>query len=113
MKVRTRPCVECPWRRDVPPGQFPASRYAELACTTGQPGAEAPLEAPMFACHMTAEGREKPCAGWLAVAGRQHLGVRLAVAVGAIPGRLLDPGDDWPALFGSYEEMATRQGTPQ
>lgn len=82
---RLFPCRECPWRRDTEPGQFSACRYEQLENTSGVPGAEAALDAPMFACHKTPEGKEQACAGWLAVAGRDHLGVRLAVAHGGLP----------------------------
>lgn len=107
---RKRPCEECPFRRDTDPGQFPACRYEALAETAGAPGAEAPLGAPMFACHLSAEGRDIACAGWLAVAGYEHIGVRLAVALGELPAEALEPGDGWPELFGSYDEMAAVQG---
>lgn len=106
---RTHPCRECPWRRDTPPGQFPACRYEQLENTSGTPGAEAGLTAPLFACHMTAEGHEQACAGWLAVAGRDHLGVRLAVAHRRLPVEALYPGEGWPDLFDSYIEMAAVQ----
>jgi Family of unknown function (DUF6283) len=107
---RRFPCAECPFRRDTKPGQFPACRYEALTETTGRPGAEAPLGAPMFACHKSPEGREEACAGWLAVAGYEHIGVRLSVALGHLPAEALEPGDDWPDLFASYEEMAEAQG---
>jgi hypothetical protein len=107
-----RPCGECPWRRDTPAGKFETCRYDALRATTGGPGAEVGLNAPMFACHMSPDGREYACAGWLAVAGRDHLGVRLAVALGRLDRAVLDPGDGWPELFGSYEEMAVAQGRP-
>jgi uncharacterized protein DUF6283 len=80
---RRRPCVECPWRHDSPPGQFDADRYAALADTTGTPGAEAHLFAPMF--------------------------VRLAIATGRLDPRVLQPAPDWPPLFHTYQEMATTQ----
>lgn len=110
---RAFPCRECPWRRDTPGGQFPACRYEQLANTSGIPGAEARLDAPLFACHKTVEGREQACAGWLAVAGREHLGVRLAVAMGRLPAATLDPAEDWPNLFDSYTEMAATQAAPE
>lgn len=107
---RRRPCAECPWRRDTPPGQFPADRYAALASTSGAPGAEALLDAPMFACHKTAEGQEQACAGWLAVVGAYHLGVRLAVATGRLAPETLRPTPGWPPLFESFQQMAATQG---
>jgi hypothetical protein len=36
--------------------------------------------------------------------------VRIAVAFGELPADALEPGDDWPELFGSYDEMAAAQG---
>lgn len=107
---RTYPCNECPWRRDTPPGMFPPERYEALQQTAGTPGHEAPLGAPMFACHKTAEGQEQACAGWLATVGIEHIGVRYAIATGRIPGTALQPGDNWPELFNSYDEMAATQG---
>lgn len=109
---RTFPCNECPWRRDTVPGQFPAERYEALRETAGQPGAEAPLTAPMFACHKGEPGTDEDvaCAGWLAVAGREHIGVRVALSRRRLPVEALEPGPDWPALFDSYAEMARTQG---
>jgi hypothetical protein len=108
--ARSRPCDECPWRRDVKPGQFPATRYDALENTHGADGQEAPYGAPFFGCHKSPEGREFACAGWLAVEGYNHIGVRVAVAYGHFPGSALAPGEDWPELFGSYAEMAAAQG---
>lgn len=105
-----RPCANCPWRRDSPAGEFPADRYGALRATAGRPGYEAGLGAPIFACHKTEPGSDRACAGWLAVAGIDHLGIRLAVALGRLPAGALKLGDDWPALFGSYAEKAERNG---
>lgn len=110
LPYRRYPCRECPFRRDVEPGQFTAERFTALADTVGRPGAEAHLGAPMFACHKTPEGKEQACAGWLAVCGSEHIGVRVAVAWGELPAESLAPGDGWPELFTTYDEMAERQG---
>lgn len=107
---RRFPCAECPFRRDTRPGQFPACRYEALRETVGEPGAEAPLAAPMFACHKSPEGREEACAGWLAVCGTEHLGVRMAVLTGRLEPGDLRAAEDWPPLFASYGEMAAVQG---
>lgn len=106
---RRHPCRECPFRRDTEPGMFPACRYEALAETAGERGAEAPLGAPFFACHKSPEGREEVCAGWLAVCGAEHLGVRVAVLAGRLEPEGLQPGEGWPGLFGSYREMAATQ----
>lgn len=108
---RRYPCTECPWRRDTEPGSFPAERYEALKETTGAPGAEAGLNAPLFACHKSVPGRDEACAGWLAAAGVEHLGVRLAVTTGRLPAACLTPGVGWPDLFDTYAEMAETQAT--
>jgi hypothetical protein len=64
----------------------------------------------MFACHSTREGADRVCAGWLAVAGWGHLGVRVAVLRGALPQCALKPGPDWAPLYESYEELAAVNG---
>jgi hypothetical protein len=115
----SRPCggpQPCPWRRDAPPGQFPPERWQALRATSRRPdghgSADAPLGFPMFACHATHEGADRVCAGWLAVEGWGHLGIRLAVLTGALPESALAPGVDWPPLHGSYEELAAVNGAP-
>lgn len=110
MPHRRHPCVECPFRRDAEPGQFEACRYDALRDTVGDRGREQPLDAPIFACHKTAEGRDQACAGWLAVCGYDHLGVRFAVVSGRLPASALLPKEDWPELFATYDEMAAAQG---
>lgn len=106
-----RPCAECPFRRDVEPGQFPAERYEALreSCRHEQ-NVQAPLGAPMFACHKSPEGGEFACAGWLAVEGHNHIGVRVAVATGHLPVDALAPKPDWPELYATYEEVEERMG---
>lgn len=107
-----RPCDECPWRVSAQPGRFPACRYRALQETSGSPGQEAELGAPMFACHKSPEGQERACAGWLATVGMDHIGVRFAVITGQLDPVALRPGEDWPELFGSYEEMVNSQEVP-
>lgn len=114
MSVR-RPCAECPWRLDVAPGQFPPERYEALLETRGRredefTGYDAPIDAPWFACHKAREGEEFHCAGWLAVEGSSHIGVRLAVVSGRLAPEALAPGADWPELFASYDELLERHG---
>jgi len=110
-----RPCPECPWRCDVERGQFPPERYAALETTRGRRddphgGTDAPLGSPWFACHKSRGGEEFHCAGWLAVEGRSHVGVRLAVAVGELDPEALSPGEDWPELHADYDALLERHG---
>lgn len=116
MEYRSYPCHECPWRRDVEPGQFPASRYEQLRNTCEQQGEQAGFHNPMFGCHKGTPGDQESdlaCAGWLAVEGAGHLGVRLAIVRHELPAEALSPGPGWPELFGSYKEMARIQGYVQ
>lgn len=100
-----RPCDECPWRADARPGRFERARWDALrASAHDERAGSAPLGAPLFACHKTAEGGERACAGWLAVEGSGHVTVRLAVVTGALPADALAPGPDWPPLFDTLEQ---------
>jgi hypothetical protein len=107
---RDAPCAQCPWRKDTPPGKFAAERFEALAHTSGTAGHEAPLGSPLFACHMSATGAQKACAGWLAAVGIESLPVRLAIVQGALPADALTAKEGWPELFESYDEMAQAQG---
>lgn len=115
LRQMPKPCDEttdsgrCPFRVDAVPGEFPAERYERLADTAGLPGAEAPVGAPMFACHHTRDGAPVACAGWLRVCGAQHLGVRMAVAERRLPAEALSGRPDDPELFESYDVMAREQ----
>lgn len=109
MPYRKTPCEECPWRTDTPPGQFSAARYRALRATTGCPGREAWVTAPLFACHMTPVGRDMPCAGWLASVGYYSLHVRVLLSQGLLPRSVMTPGADWPELFTSYVAMEAQQ----
>lgn len=106
------PCAECPWRRDQPAGRFSAERYELLrsSCQDQETGETAPMDAPMFACHKSLEGREIACAGWLAVEGSGHVRVRLAVVRAEISIRALEPGEGWPELYPSFAELARVNG---
>lgn len=106
-----RPCVNCPFRRDVEPGEFPTGRYEALRETCrNEDTVQAPFDAPMFACHKSPHGSEFACAGWLAVEGLNHLRVRLALATGELPPESVQPAADWPDLYRDYDEMAAAMG---
>lgn len=67
----------------------------------------------MFACHMTQEGRESPCAGYLAVAGATSITVRLAVHVGSVDLAAIEAAveaGEFPPMFTSFAEMAVANG---
>lgn len=93
-----KPCGECPWRKDVKPGQFPPERFIALAGTAYD------MSVRVFVCHKSVDGREFACAGY--VARFEHsLALRLA---------RIDPATvscDVP-LHETYREMAIANGVP-
>lgn len=96
-------CDECPWRRDVPPGRFPASRFRDLRGTVQQGFM------PMFACHKTSDGQTSACVGYLMVEGLQNFTVRLAVLNGRFnPDALRSAGP----LYRSYAAMERANRSP-
>jgi hypothetical protein len=98
-----RPCDECPWRTDAEQGRFTPERWAALAASSADERGMGPeFGAPLFACHKTAEGGERACAGWLAMEGANHPSARLAVAMGSLPECSLTPGEDWPTLHQDF-----------
>lgn len=106
----TAPCRECPWRRDQPRAGSPTT--ASTRCATPCPARTGDRRggAPLFACHASPEGRDRACAGWLAVAGSDHV-VRIAVLAGRVNPDALRPDPAWPALYDDFEEMAAANGT--
>lgn len=95
-----KPCPTCPWRVDKDASDIPnfSLDLAErLERTTHQD-----FGAPQFACHQSHEGGEVVCAGWLAVYGHRSIAIRMKVLAGMIP---MDPGDDWPMLEESFEDV--------
>ncbi|MGI5201684.1 DUF6283 family protein [Spirillospora sp. CA-108201] len=102
-----RPCPTCPWRVDTA-HRIAYPNVAEYAADTiGEPGREAPIGAPMFACHAIDLVPGWLCSGWLAIVGQHHLTVRYAVAIGALPAAALAPRRGWPELFPTYQAMET------
>lgn len=103
MKRVKRPCNECPYRVDAEPGRFEEERWEALRSSSADERGMGPeYDGVLFACHKTAEGAERACAGWLAVEGANHPQVRLDVLRGTIPMEALSPGKDWPALHPDF-----------
>lgn len=93
------PCGECPWRTDVPLGKFPPERFEALASTAYD------LAGTIFACHMSKEGGEFACAGFLLQSSAHNLLCRLA--------RMrFEVRSPYP-LFGTYREMAVANGVDE
>jgi len=100
------PCKECPWRKKSPIGQFSPQRYAALAETANRSGS---FPQPIFACHMSKEGGEKACAGFLLVVGYDNIAVRLAAMQRRFVMGDIKADDE---LYASYAEMAKANGWP-
>lgn len=105
------PCPTCPWRRDQDaraiPG-FSLEKAEGLAETCPDERNMGPnFGAPQFACHQSRDGAEVVCAGWLAVVGHRHPGVRLNVALGHTSPEALERPEGVD-LHDSYSEVIVK-----
>ncbi|WP_369696685.1 DUF6283 family protein [Streptomyces sp. XD-27] len=107
-EFREFPCARCPWRTDADLTAFFEEDIAMLRRADGRPGAEAPLDAPVVACHLDQPDTAHAfrwCGGWLAVVGAHHLAVRLAIVFDSLPGQALAPRPGWPRLYASLDAL--------
>lgn len=93
-----QPCAECPWRQDVRPGKFPAQRFIDLAGTAYD------LAPTVFACHMSSEGKDAVCAGFILSQGLHNMALRMA-------GHRFEVRSSVP-LYATYRRMAIANGVP-
>lgn len=78
LKVRSRPCPSCPYRRDVPSGIWAADEYVKLPGYDGDVPEQAAAGAfALFHCHTAPD---RLCAGW---AGCHDMENNLAVRMNA------------------------------
>lgn len=99
---RTTPCDQCPWRADLPVGEFPVAAYRHSATTAYD------MAQNIFGCHM--QGMDKPatCAGFLMRGADHNLMVRMAIAENRYhPKNVSDGG--YP-LYEDYRAMAEANG---
>lgn len=113
---REFPCDQCPIRadnRDNPDAKFSTDRWNAMSSTVRDPNTgRQPMPGDiLFACHKGAPGTnaDLACAGWLARFGADHVGIRLAVALGNLPRTALSPGDNWPPLHETWEDVVRAQ----
>ena len=99
-----QPCVECPWRVDVPVGHFPPKRYVALANTAYN------LSAHIFACHKTSDEKVMACAGFLCHGADHNMSVRMAYIQGRLTRDFTNGGYE---LFEDYREMAIANGVDE
>lgn len=100
MKHAKIPCAECPWRTDVPVGKFPPERYVALAPTAYDMGGT------VFACHMSKEGGEFACAGFILQSSAHNFRCRMAHM------SFDDVRSPYP-LFETYRELAIANGVDE
>lgn len=105
-------CPSCPWRkdcgaRDIP--NFSMELAEQLAGTCPDEHGMGPdYGASWFACHLSREGEEIPCAGWLTTCGRAHPGVRLALRSGRLNLDALERPAGGPDLHETYSEVLVK-----
>lgn len=100
---RREVCAECPWRRDSPPGAFPAEAYRHSAKTCVD------MATSTFSCHMSGAKTPATCAGFLLSKDADHnMQVRLSSAREGIwmPGAVKRTAP----TYDSYYEMAVANG---
>ncbi|WIV52860.1 DUF6283 family protein [Amycolatopsis nalaikhensis] len=113
---RTHPCRQCPRRRDADLTAFSDADMAKLTNANGTTGSEADTGAPAMSCHIDQPDTAHPmrlCAGWLAVVGRNHLAIRIAMLAGTLPPDAVTAAPDWPALHPSLEALLTERARQQ
>lgn len=95
------PCAQCPWRADLPTGEFPPDAFRMSANTSYDQSTH------LFGCHMSGTAAVT-CAGFLLRGSDNNIGVRLLASQGMIePGSVTDGG--FP-LYDSYRAMAEANG---
>jgi hypothetical protein len=100
---QVKPCSDCPWRKDVPAGNFPPERFVALAHTAYD------MSMAQFACHKSREGREFACAGFLLAGAAHNLGVRLGLRAGMVD---LAAVSSEVELYPNFRAMAIANGVP-
>ncbi|MDR5804917.1 DUF6283 family protein [Caballeronia sp. LZ001] len=115
IKALASPCPSCPWRLDQDAHDIPGfslEKAENLAATCPDENNVGPsYGAPWFACHQSVEGREIPCAGWLASVGHAHPNVRLAIMEGRLDAQSLDAHRNGPELHQTYSEVLAKLRT--
>lgn len=99
IEAMSSPCAECPWRRDVPAGRFPADRFRDLASTAEDASFR------VFQCHKSTDDRPIACSGAILQNSAHNLTIRMARSAGLKVDR-----PEGVALFSCYRDMAVANG---
>lgn len=103
-----RPCADCPWRKDAPPGHWRPDHFADIYRHCQDDGTH------LMLCHHAVKLPESergslPCQGWVRAIGFDAIGVRLAVMTGKVSlAEVRDTGG--PELYASFDEMMSADG---
>ena len=106
-----RPCGGCPWRVDSKGGEaisnFSIEKARGLANTVGPDDGFRTI----MACHLSDEGADSPCIGYLVQVGWTNLSVRMMAISGRLPlNEIMDATEgielhpDFDAMLGALEE---------
>lgn len=112
MSACSTPCASCPWRKsstvggfDIP--GFDIEKMRGLHDTVGEGDAFRTI----MACHLSPEGEERACIGYVHQEGWSNLAVRMAFITGRLdPNAIAESCADiemWPdfeTMFDAYEE---------
>lgn len=92
----TKPCANCPWRRDAPVGHWDAQHFKDISVNCRDDGMA------LMLCHKSNKVEGSPCVGAILAVGLESIGLRIAVLQGKID--LKNFSTDTP-LYRSFEEM--------
>ena len=102
-----KPCNDCPWRKDAPPGHWHPDHFHSIWRTCQDDGTH------IMQCHKSKPESEQilPCQGWVRVVGDEAIGVRIGLFKGTITREeLADRAGVGVTLYASFEEMVRAQG---
>lgn len=103
-----KPCNDCPWRRDAPPGYWHPDHFASISRNCRADGLG------IMHCHKSARlPREERlvCQGWVRSEGFNAIGVRLAAMAGRVTVEEVEDRDCVPLY--TFDEMLTaNRGKP-
>lgn len=105
MTTKRRPCKSCPWIASNTPDMIPHYDPHKAAClaeTCRDDGTK------IMACHLSAEGAEFPCAGFVVQVAGDSIGVRLAIVLGQLDFDDYEAGPE--PLHPDFEAMHRAQG---
>jgi hypothetical protein len=102
-----KPCSNCPWRRDAPPGYWDPDHFRSIWVNCQDDGTH------LMLCHKS--GARPPaapqivCQGWIRVMKQDAIGVRLALVRDLVTIEEVEDTDG-PDLFTTFRAMLVANG---